>query len=91
MGKRSLTQASMTRLLGGIPGTTLSDLLQEGMVVRRSIELEDDSHHLTGAWPDPRCSRQRSAYLARVHGPCRVCDWQVAANWQHVQLATCVR
>jgi putative transposase len=33
MGKRYLTQASMTRLLGGIPGTTLSDLLKEGMAV----------------------------------------------------------
>ena len=33
MGKRYLTQVSMTRLLGGIPGTTLSDLLKEGMAV----------------------------------------------------------
>jgi transposase-like protein len=33
MGKRYLTQASMTRLIGGIPGTTLSDLLKEGMAV----------------------------------------------------------
>jgi putative transposase len=32
-GKRYLTQASMTRLLGGVPGTTLSDLLKEGMAV----------------------------------------------------------
>ena len=33
MGKRYLTQASMTRLIGGVPGTTLSDLLKEGMAV----------------------------------------------------------
>jgi hypothetical protein len=33
MGKHYLTQASMTRLLGGIPGTTLSDPLKEGMAV----------------------------------------------------------
>ena len=33
MGKRYLPQNSMTRLLGGIPGTTLSDLLKEGMAV----------------------------------------------------------
>ena len=33
MGKRYLPQGSMTRLLGGIPGTTLSDLLKEGMAV----------------------------------------------------------
>jgi aminomethyltransferase len=32
-GKRYLTQASMTRLLGGVPGTTLSDLLKKGMAV----------------------------------------------------------
>jgi hypothetical protein len=30
------------------PGTTLSDLLKEGMAVLQSIELEDDLHHLTG-------------------------------------------
>ena len=33
MGKRYLPQGSMTRLLGGIPGTTLSELLKEGMAV----------------------------------------------------------
>jgi transposase-like protein len=33
MGKRYLTQASMSRLLGGIPGTTLSELLKEGLAV----------------------------------------------------------
>jgi transposase-like protein len=33
MGKRSLPKGSMTRLLGGVPGTTLSDLLKEGMAV----------------------------------------------------------
>jgi transposase-like protein len=33
MGKRYLPQGSMTRLLGGVPGTTLSDLLKEGMAV----------------------------------------------------------
>jgi hypothetical protein len=33
MGRRYLTQASMTRLIGGVPGTTLSDLLKEGMAV----------------------------------------------------------
>lgn len=33
MGKRYLPLGSMTRLLGGIPGTTLSDLLKEGMAV----------------------------------------------------------
>jgi putative transposase len=33
MGKRYLPQSSMTRLLGGIPGTTLSELLKEGMAV----------------------------------------------------------
>jgi len=33
MGKRYLTQASMTRLIGGVPGTTLSELLKEGMAV----------------------------------------------------------
>jgi transposase-like protein len=33
MGKRYLPQGSMTRLLGGIPGTTLAELLKEGMAV----------------------------------------------------------
>ena len=33
MGKRYLPQGSMTRLLGGVPGTTLAELLQEGMAV----------------------------------------------------------
>jgi putative transposase len=33
MGRRYLPQGSMTRLLGGIPGTTLADLLKEGMAV----------------------------------------------------------
>ncbi len=33
MGKRYLPQGSMTRLIGGVPGTTLSDLLKEGMAV----------------------------------------------------------
>jgi transposase-like protein len=33
MGKRYLTQASMIRLIGGVPGTTLSELLKEGMAV----------------------------------------------------------
>ena len=33
MGKRYLTQASMTRLLGGVPGTTLNELLKEGVAV----------------------------------------------------------
>ena len=33
MGKRYLPQGSMTRLLGGVPGTTLADLLKEGMAV----------------------------------------------------------
>ncbi len=33
IGKRYLTQASMTRLIGGVPGTTLSELLKEGMAV----------------------------------------------------------
>jgi putative transposase len=33
MGKRYLPQGSMTRLLGGVPGTTLSELLKEGMAV----------------------------------------------------------
>jgi transposase-like protein len=33
MGKRYLTQASLTRLIGGIPGTTLGDLLKEGVAV----------------------------------------------------------
>jgi putative transposase len=33
MGKRYLTQGSVTRLFGGVPGTTLSDLLKEGMAV----------------------------------------------------------
>ncbi len=33
MGKRYLPQSSMTRLLGGVPGTTLAELLKEGMAV----------------------------------------------------------
>jgi hypothetical protein len=33
MGRRYLTQGSVTRLIGGVPGTTLSDLLKEGMAV----------------------------------------------------------
>jgi len=33
MGKRYLTQASLTRLIGGIPTTTLGDLLKEGVAV----------------------------------------------------------
>jgi transposase-like protein len=33
MGKRYLPQGSMTRLLGGVPGTTRSDLLKEGLAV----------------------------------------------------------
>lgn len=33
MGKRYLTQASMTRLIGGVPSTTLGDLLKEGVAV----------------------------------------------------------
>jgi len=33
MGKRYLTQASMTRLIGGVPATTLGDLLKEGVAV----------------------------------------------------------
>ncbi len=33
MGKRYLPQGSMTRLLGGVPGTTLAELLKEGMAV----------------------------------------------------------
>jgi transposase-like protein len=32
-GRRYLTQASMTRLLGGVPGTTLGELLKEGLAV----------------------------------------------------------
>ncbi len=33
MGKRYLTQASLTRLIGGAPATTLGDLLKEGVAV----------------------------------------------------------
>ena len=33
LGKRYLPQGSMTRLLGGVPGTTLAELLKEGMAV----------------------------------------------------------
>ncbi len=33
MGKRYLTQASLTRLIGGVPSTTLGDLLKEGVAV----------------------------------------------------------
>jgi transposase-like protein len=33
MGKRYLTQASLTRLIGGSPATTLGDLLKEGVAV----------------------------------------------------------
>jgi transposase-like protein len=33
LGKRYLPQSSMTRLLGGVPGTTLAELLKEGMAV----------------------------------------------------------
>lgn len=33
MGKRCLPHGSMTRLRGGVPGTTLSDLLKEGTAV----------------------------------------------------------
>jgi transposase-like protein len=33
MGKRYLTQASLTRLIGGVPATTLGDLLKEGVAV----------------------------------------------------------
>jgi len=32
-GKRYLTQASLTRLLGGVPGTMLNELLKEGVAV----------------------------------------------------------
>jgi putative transposase len=33
MGKRDLPQGSMTRLLGGTPGTTPAELLKDGMAV----------------------------------------------------------
>jgi len=33
MGKRYLTQASLTRLIVGVPSTTLGDLLKEGVAV----------------------------------------------------------
>ena len=33
MGKRYLTQASLSRLIGGVPATTLGDLLKEGVAV----------------------------------------------------------
>jgi transposase-like protein len=33
MGKRYLTRASLTRLIGGVPATTLGDLLKEGVAV----------------------------------------------------------
>lgn len=33
LDRRYLPQSSMTRLLGGVPGTTLSDLLKEGVAV----------------------------------------------------------
>jgi len=33
MGRRYLTQGSVTRLIGGVPGATLSDLLKEGMAI----------------------------------------------------------
>ncbi|MGZ6340043.1 MAG: hypothetical protein ACXWNG_06725, partial [Candidatus Limnocylindrales bacterium] len=33
MGKRYLTQASLSLLIGGIPATTLGDLLKEGVAV----------------------------------------------------------
>jgi hypothetical protein len=32
-GKRYLPQHSMTRLMGGIPGTSLAELLREGVAV----------------------------------------------------------
>lgn len=31
--KRYLPKSSMTRLLGGVPGTTLAELLKEGMAI----------------------------------------------------------
>jgi hypothetical protein len=33
MGKRYLTQALLTRFIGGVPATTLGDLLKEGVAV----------------------------------------------------------
>jgi hypothetical protein len=48
MGKRYLPQSSMTRLLRGIPGTTLADLLRERVAVRDDFGLEADSRHLPG-------------------------------------------
>ena len=48
MGKRYLPLSSMTRLLGGVPGTTLSELLKEGMAVWDHLKLEADLHQLTG-------------------------------------------
>ena len=33
MGKRCLSRGSMTRLLGGIPGTTITELLKERLPV----------------------------------------------------------
>ena len=33
MGKRYLTQASLNQLIGGLPATTLGDLLKEGVAV----------------------------------------------------------
>jgi len=44
MGKRYLTQASRTRLLGGIPGTSLSDLLKEGMASSESPSTSSSGH-----------------------------------------------
>ncbi len=48
MGKRYLPQSSMTRLPGGVPGTTLAELLWEGLAVREVVRLEVGFHHLTG-------------------------------------------
>ena len=48
MGKRYLPQGSMTRLLGGGPGTTLAEQLKKGMAVWEVLRREAESHHLTG-------------------------------------------
>ena len=38
----------MTRLLGGMPGTTITELLRERMAVWNGLGLEADEHHFTG-------------------------------------------
>lgn len=48
MAKHCLPKISVTRLLSGVPGTTLAELLKEAMAVGEVTRLGAHLHHLTG-------------------------------------------